>query len=216
MMSTTRYDSILLDHIASAEPQSSEEKIIPALQTPSRQDSILQPSELSSGQRRGIHGAKCDIWCATILIVVPLLACTVLLLLAAFSNNYEINTPASKDLLLGSDSVVLSDYLVIHNITASSLLTISSLTSNIAILLPSIVMTLSSYHVAGSLIKASESGDTKYLPTPYQLALLFDSLTGRLYSLWRGFLYKWWKRREKSVPALCWNYYLLLCALLLR
>lgn len=137
MMSTTRYDSILLDHVASAEPQSLEEKTIPALQTPSRQDSILQSSELSSNQRRGIHGAKRDIWCATILIVIPLLACTVLLLLAAFSHNYAVNTPASKDLLLDSDSVMSSDHLVIHNTTASSLLTISSLTSNIAVLLPS-------------------------------------------------------------------------------
>lgn len=148
------------------------------------------------------------------LIVAPLLACTVLLLLVASSHNYGVNTPASRDLLLGDDSVMSSDYLIIHNATASSLLTISSWTSNIAVLLPNIVMALSSCHVAGSLIKASESGDMKNLPTPYQLALLLNSLTKRFYSLWCEFLYKWWKRREKGVPALRWNCYLLLCTLL--
>ena len=92
-----------------------------------------------------------------------------------------------------------SAYLV--NYSATRLITIASWTSSVAPLLPGFVMTLLSFPAARRFLRTSQTGQEQSLPTPYQLGLYLQILTGGVGSLWQWIKYRGWSKRERQASV---------------
>ena len=91
-------------------------------------------------------------------------------------------------------------YLV--DFSATRLITIASWSSSVAPFLPGFVMTLLSFPAARHLQKSSEWERSASLPTPYQLNLYLQLLSGGVGALWQWMKYLFWRKREKQVPII--------------
>ena len=104
-------------------------------------------------------------------------------------------------------------YYVDYN--ATSLATIAAWTSTISTILAFSIMSLTSFPIARKLQDNSRDGNSD-LPTPFQLSMLFQTLTAELSSFWTLFLYRKWNHRERFPSMLQSAFCFLVLALGLR
>jgi len=170
------------------------------VETPSRQEEDdKQSSKHQLSHQQGLIGPYNNIALAIIIITVPFLVFVGLLFYLVFKFRVQrghlssgLQLPSDVD----NDSVYFVDY------SATRLTTIASWASNVATILPGLVMTMSSYHLANKFLdqsKKAQSHDVgiRSLPTPYQLGLLLDMLDGKIMAIWNVSNYFLWKQRER-------------------
>lgn len=154
-----------------------------------------QSSSTSGRPGKRVSGAHGDIWLACAVISLPMTIFSAVLLGLIFYNRVNTNNPTWPDLRLPQVTNDDQDaYLV--NFSSTRLITIASLTSSVAPLLPGYVITLLSFPTARHISKSSELDRAASLPTPYQLNLYLGFLTGGFGALWHWFNYTCWRRRE--------------------
>ena len=141
--------------------------------------------------------AYTDIVFACLIISIPMLVLSAGLL--GFIYAYRV-IQTESDILFPEPSDGIdndpSAYLV--NYSATRLITIASWSSSVAPLLPGFVMTLLSFPAARRFLGTSHSGQEQSLPTPYQLGLYLQLLTGGGGSLWQLIKYRGWSNRERQ------------------
>lgn len=151
----------------------------------------------ASSDRR-ISGAYREILAAGLGISLPMVLLSATLLGLVFRHRVTQTSNVPRTLALpGTNSVSDGAYLV--DFSATRLITLASLTSSIAPLLPVFVMTLTSFPAAKRILQSSRRGGAGSLPTPYQLNLFLGFLAGGAGSLWNFFTYLAWRRRERVV-----------------
>ena len=161
------------------------------------------PSELHKGadipmKRR--TGGKRVIFASLAVIVIPMTGLAALLLGLVLSNNVQTpdETPSSSLTLdLGSE-FDSSAYYVDFNPT--TLVTIASWSSTVAPLLAVCAMILVSFPLAQSLKTNSQTFGSD-LPTPFQLSLLLETLTGGITPLWNALSYRRWPNKEQKMAS---------------
>ena len=165
-------------------------------------------------RKKYYSGTYNSILIAVITTVVPLLALSGVLLYLVFHYRVEQSLSISSNLKLSSDIEDPDAYYI--DFSATKLTTIASWMSSIATLLPGSIMTIFSYSLAKTIKHQSEKGDFDGLPTPYQLAILIETLDGKLTSLWNGLTYCAWKRRANINILLRLAFTFLVLALILK
>ena len=150
------------------------------------------PADLSSVSKKNTRAYK-DILIAGLVVSVPMALLTAILLGLIFT--HRVSQSNSVIAVSGNSQSSSSAYLV--DFGATRLLTIASLTSSVAPFLPGFIMTLLSFPAAKKVL----AGDSKNLPTPYQLGLYLQLLTAGLGSLYQWIKYKKWGRLEKQSSA---------------
>ena len=144
--------------------------------------------------------AYTDIVLACLIICIPMLVLSAGLLGIIYA--YRV-IQTESDLLFSESSngidIDPSAYLV--NYSATRLITIASWTSSVAPLLPGFVMTLLSFPAARRLLRTSQAGQEQSLPTPYQLGLYLQLLTGGVGSLWQWIRYRALSKRERQASV---------------
>jgi hypothetical protein len=150
--------------------------------------------KLSPRGRTDLQGGKNDILLSLAVIVIPMVILTAVLLgLIAYNQVPQTYSalPGIPDPLARESSAFLVDF------SATRLLAVASWMSTVSSLLPSFAMLLFSYRVARTILNASKEKNTDNLPTPYQLSMLLDVLSGSIGSLWSWFKYRGWNKRER-------------------
>ena len=139
--------------------------------------------------------AYTDIVFACLFISIPLLILSAGLLGIMYA--FRVVQPkADLSYPEPSDGVDIDPSAYLVNYSATILITIASWTSSAAPLLPGFVMTLISFPAARRFLRSSLAGQEHDLPTPYQLGLYLQILTGGVGSLWPWFKYRFWSKRE--------------------
>ena len=100
-----------------------------------------------------------------------------------------------------SDGVDIDPSAYLVNYSATRLITIASWSSSIAPLLPGFVMILISFPAARRFLRSSQADQENDLPTPYQLGLYLQILTGGVGSLWLWIKYRFWSKRERQASV---------------
>ena len=144
--------------------------------------------------------AYTDIALACLIICIPMLTLSAGLLGIIYA--YRV-IQRDSDLLFSesSDGVDIDPSAYLVNYSATRLITIASWTSSVAPLLPGFVMTLLSFPAARRFLRTSQAGQEHSLPTPYQLGLYLQILTGGVSSLWQWIKYRSWSKREKQTSV---------------
>ena len=132
---------------------------------------------------------------ALIVVTVSLSGLVGTLLYVVFRYQVEQCNAISPNLSLPTDQQDTLAYYV--NYSGTRLTTLALWISNFASILPGSVMTLFPYCLAKQLEQQHENSIHDLRPTPYQLALLINSLSGKLMSVWQWLTYLPWRRREK-------------------
>ena len=151
---------------------------------------------------------------AAFFATVPFIAIVGVLLYLINANRVGREKLSLPDLHLPTDTSDSDAFLV--NFSATQLTTLASWASNVATLVPGLLMTLYSCRVASYLLRQSELGQVEQLLTPYQLSLLLETLDAKLMSLWTGCSYFFWKGRLRASKVLRLPVALLFAALTLR
>lgn len=137
-----------------------------------------------------------DIWIACAVITLPMVILSAILLGLVFHNEVDQSSIVSVQPPRDNRAA----YLV--NFSSTRLITVASWTSTVAPLLPVFVMTLLSFPAAQYVFKSSQQRQTTRLPTPYQLSLYVNLISGSLGSLWQWALYRSRKQRERQPPVI--------------
>ena len=132
-----------------------------------------------------------------------------------------VSSCTSGSSFLGSHlGAFTNDHNVIYvDMSATILTTVASWSSTMAPLVLPFLLTLVSFPVARTMMRASQNGDRARQPTPYQLALILKLLSNAsLGSLWRciTYLFTSTKKRAALTKPLAVMTWLLLMASLLR
>ena len=163
---------------------------------------------------RGIMGGwVLEIVLVSAMLILPMLVLTAVLLVLVLghqmpdhSSTYSYNN--ETDLPLGSAYFV--------NYSATTLVYIASLSSNLATLLISAAMILFSYSLARSMALRSDANDASELPSPFQLQLLIRIVDGRLTALGSYLLYVLGRKQRKvTVIPVLWQAVAMMLALVL-
>lgn len=154
------------------------------------------PNGTSDAQktRPGMSGAKGDIYLALACILIPMLGLSGLVIGLVFGYQVERNHDPNSPLALTQPSDTDNSAYYVH-INSTTFATIASWSSTVAPLLVMAAMSLTAFPVARKLRDRS-STDSTDLPTPFQLSLLLESLTGSIVSLWRLIRYRRWEHRQ--------------------
>ena len=139
-------------------------------------------------------GGKRAIYLALACIVVPMLGLSAILIGLVYGYQVQRNqrTASPLDLLQGSDTDDSAYYVHINSTTFA---TIASWSSTVAPLLVVATMSLASFPTARRLREKSIAGSID-LPTPFQLSLLLESLTGSIMSVWTLIRYRRWPHKQ--------------------
>ena len=144
--------------------------------------------------------AYTEIVLACLVISVPMLVLSVGLLGIIYA--FRVVQPEADLPYPGpSDGVDIDPSAYLVNYSATRLITIASWTSSVAPLLPGFVMTLISFPAARHFLRTSQAGQEHDLPTPYQLGLYLQILTGGVGSLWPWIKYRCWSKRERQASV---------------
>ena len=115
---------------------------------------------------------------------------------------YKVENPTVTDHYFSNVKKVDDSGHYFVQYDSSRLVTLSSLASTIATLLPGAIMTLFWRPMALSYQKASDSRSIEKLPTPYHLNLLLAMKTGGIQPLWDWIAHSARKMRERQSSAL--------------
>ena len=142
-----------------------------------------------------------DIALACLIISFPMVVLTAALLGLIYK--HQIKQTSDSPAALQLSNAVENDasaYLV--DFSATRLITIASWTSSVAPLLPGFVMILLSFPAARGILGTSQASQYQSLPTPYQLGLYLQLLTGGAGALYQWLKYRFWGKREKQAPVI--------------
>ena len=133
--------------------------------------------------------AYTDIVVACLILSIPMLVLSAGLLRIIYA--YRV-IQTESDLLFSelSDGVDIDPSAYLVNYSLTRLITIASWISSVAPLLPGFVMTLLLFPAARRFLRNSQAGQEQSLPTPYQLGLYLQTLTGSVGSLWQWIKYR--------------------------
>jgi hypothetical protein len=164
-----------------------------------------------------IGGRYLDIVLSFLVMTVPMLAFSALLLGLIYHYRIVPNPFPSDNLRFdgGRDG----SSVIYVGLSATTLITVASWSSTIAPLLVGFALTLLSYPVAGSLLKAGQKSRPEQLPTTFQLSLMLRMLcSGGPGSLWHWIKYSLgWRGRRQSQPPMLRRMTIMLCVgILLR
>jgi hypothetical protein len=169
----------------------------------------IHSATVSEGQhdgevsRRRMRGRYLDILFSFFIMTIPMLAFSALLLGLIYRYRVVRNDFLSENLSFTRGHDESSAIYV--SLSATTLTTVASWSSTIAPLLVGFALTLISYPVARTLLKAGHENRLDQLPTPFQLSLMLRMLTnGGPGSLWHWIAYAvgWSDRRQSQPPVL--------------
>jgi hypothetical protein len=150
------------------------------------------------------------------IIIVPMLLFPALLLGIIF--HYRINgaRPLFENLKGSDEGLDQNAYYV--DMSATTIATIASWSSSVALSLVGFAMALWTYSISMSLLSQSNVRLYTQLPTPFQFALLLKLVDGGIAPLWDAFRYAWgWrKKRSKLSPVVLTTAAILFIGLALR
>lgn len=168
-------------------------------------DSSLPQNGRYEGQRSfkpqsTISGGKRAIYFALACILVPMIGLSAIILGLVYGYQVEHSQTSDSPLALTQESDTDESAYYVH-ISSTTFATIASWSSTVAPLLGFAAMSLSSFPVARSLENKSSlaTGD---LPTPYQLSLLLETLTGSAMSMWNLLRYRRWPHKQPLASML--------------
>ena len=139
------------------------------------------------------------------IIAIPMTAIPIGLLVLVFT--YQKPTyydPPVADMVTVSGNVPPGFYYV--DISATTLVFLASWLSTISMSLTTAMMGLLSYVVARDLLRRSQTATKSTLPTPFQMSLLINILSGSVLNLWtwvRHGVKRNGPRKAKSLPVDC-------------
>lgn len=151
----------------------------------------------STGTRIG--GGNRAILLSVLVIVLPMAGLAALLLGLVLGN--EIQRQDSSTLNpLSADQDPLDSNAYYVDFNPTTLVTIASWSSTVAPLLAVSAMVLISFPIARQMQMETQMNESS-LPTPYQLALLLDSMSAGIMPLWSFLGYRRWKHRANLAPT---------------
>lgn len=162
-------------------------------------------------------GRYLEILFSFLVMTVPMLALSALLLGLTYRYRIVRNPFVSDNLRFGEDQDGSNAIYV--DLSATTLITVASWSSTIAPLLVGFALTLLSYPLASTLLKAGQDSKPEQLPTTFQLSLMLRMLcSGGAGSLWHWITYTLgWKGRRQSQPPVLKRMTIMLCiGILLR
>ena len=159
----------------------------------------LEPSsqpgiEHQVAEHRGMDGARRSIFLALAVILVPMLGLSALLIGLILANEVDKQSNGSNPLAFTQKSDT-DDNAYYVDFNATTLATISSWSSTVAPLLAVAAMSLASFPISKALRERSQSQSTD-LPTPFQLSMLLDSLSGSVAALFTLGKYRFWPHKQ--------------------
>lgn len=141
-----------------------------------------------------MSGAKREIYLALACILIPMLGLSGIII--GLVLGYRVEESQTGDSPLArTQNYETDDSAYYVDINSTTFATIASWSSTIAPLLVMCVMALTAFPAARK-IKERSSSDSTDLPTPYQLSLLLESLTGSMMSVWHLIRYRRWQHRQ--------------------
>ncbi|KAK2616420.1 hypothetical protein QQS21_000662 [Conoideocrella luteorostrata] len=129
---------------------------------------------------------------------LPLLAFALVLLFLILFNSVN-HQAITAELAPDGGAEPISTWVFYVKYDATRLMTVASWASNWAPSVPGAVMTLYSLRVARALRESSRMKQDDQLPSPWQLAVLLNMLTGAKSSLYAWNPFRSWRKREKGV-----------------
>lgn len=144
-------------------------------------------------EHRGMEGAKRSIFLALAVILVPMLGLSALLIGLILANEVDKQSNGSNPLAFTQKSDT-DDNAYYVDFNATTLATISSWSSTVAPLLAVAAMSLVSFPISKKLRARSQSQSTD-LPTPFQLSILLESLSGSVAALFTLGKYRSWPHK---------------------
>lgn len=160
---------------------------------------------------RRMGGRYLEILFSFFVMTVPMLAFSALLLGLIYHYRIVRNPFPSDNLRFdGGQDGSTAIYV---GISATTLITVASWSSTIAPLLIGIALTLLSYPIASTLLKAEQDSRPEQLPTTFQLSLMLRMLcSGGPGSFWHWITYALgWRGRRQSQPPVLKRMTIMLC-----
>jgi hypothetical protein len=159
----------------------------------------------NNNQVRPVHQVSSgysDILIPTCVIIIPMLVLPAVLLGVIF--HYKIGSDQPLFSTLQGNLTGLDSDAYYIDVQTTTLATISSWCSSIALSLISFAMTLWTYSISRSLLHRSLTQSYTELPTPFQFALILKIVGGGMGALWDFLLYSvtWGNRRSKLSPVI--------------
>ncbi|KAE9364794.1 hypothetical protein N431DRAFT_489274 [Stipitochalara longipes BDJ] len=135
------------------------------------------------------------------IIILPMLLFPAILLGVVF--HYRISGSAPLFPSLASPSAGLDQDAYYVDMSATTIATIASWSSSVALSLVGFAMALWTYSISSSVLAQTHGTRYTELPTPFQFALLLKLVSGGMSPLWDVFSYGWgWsKKRSKISPV---------------
>lgn len=156
-------------------------------------------------------GRYMEILLSFLVMTVPLLAFSALLLGLIY--HYRIvRNPFPSDNLRFDERQDGSNAIYV-GLSATTLITVASWSSTIAPILVGFAITLLSYPVASTILKAGQDSRPEQLPTTFQFSLMLRMLcSGGPGSLWHWITYAFgWRGRRQSQPPVLKRMTTMLC-----
>jgi hypothetical protein len=150
--------------------------------------------------QRTMNGARRDIFWALACILVPMLGLSALMVGLVLANKVKNNDDSDSPLVVPQRQDIDGSAYYVH-INSTTFATIASWSSTVAPLLIMAAMSLASFPVARNLKDRSPS-DSVDLPTPFQLGILLETLTGSIMSLWNFIRYRRWEHKQSIASVL--------------
>lgn len=150
--------------------------------------------------QKSMLGARRDIWMALACILVPMLGLSALIIGLVFANEVQSNSDSASPLAVPQRQDTDSSAYYVR-INSTTFATIASWSSTVAPLLIMAAMSLASFPIARD-IKDRLTSDGTDLPTPFQLSLLLETLTGSIMSVWNVLRYRRWEHKHALASLL--------------
>jgi hypothetical protein len=150
--------------------------------------------------QKKMNGARRDIFWALACILVPMLGLSALIIGLVLANRVKSNDETDSALAIPQRQDTDDSAYYVH-INSTTFATIASWSSTVAPLLIMAAMSLASFPVARNL-KDRSASDSTDLPTPFQLGLLLETLTGSIMSLWNFIRYRRWEHKHSIASLL--------------
>jgi hypothetical protein len=150
------------------------------------------------------------------VIILPMLVFPAVLLGVVF--HYRISGSASLFPSLDSPSAELDQNAYYVNMSATTIATIASWSSSVALSLVGFAMALWTFSISSSVLAQTHGEKYTELPTPFQFALLLKLVSGGMSPLWDVFSYGrgWRKKRSKISPVVLKTTVVLAIGIILR
>lgn len=132
------------------------------------------------------------------IIILPMLLFPAILLGVVF--HYRISGSAPLFPSLASPSAEPDQNAYYVNMSVTTIATIASWSSSVALSLVGFAMALWTFSISSSVLAQTHGEKYTELPTPFQFALLLKLISGGMAPLWDVFSYRWgWKKKRSKI-----------------